>query len=616
MLLDQIHSPGDLKQLDACMLAPLCDEIREVLIDTISKNGGHLASNLGVVELTVALHRVFDSPRDAILFDVGHQCYTHKLLTGRLDRFSTIRTEGGLSGFLRPEESEHDPFISGHSSMSVSAGFGISQANALLGRDGYVVDVVGDGALTGGMIFEAFNNAGRSRDKLIVILNDNKMSISRNVGSLARYLAGIRSRTGYVRAKNSLKRGLSRIPLVGPPLRNTLYKSKTLLKNMIYNSNLFESMGFYYLGPVDGHNLAALTATLETAKQIQQPVLVHVCTVKGKGYSFAEKNPRLYHGISGFDVETGDCMFSENSFSAKFGEYLCSLAVKDEKICAITAAMTEGTGLKPFRDRFKSRFYDVGIAEEHAVSFAAGLASRGLRPVFAVYSSFLQRGYDQIIHDTAICGQNVLFAVDRAGIVGEDGETHQGVFDVSFLNSVPNLAVYAPACYADLRYAVNNALYRDPGPAAVRYPRGAEPELPDDFTVRDEAYSVYGDSAAPVALLTYGRLFATACQALGWLKLEGIDACVYKLNRIKPLPEGLAEAAAAHEKLFFFEESLRSGGVGEHFAAALLERGYRGAFHLTAVPDEFVAQSTVARALEKYGLDCDGMVQTVREGCR
>lgn len=610
-LLNSIHSPDDLKKLTDFQLERLCGEIREELISTLSKNGGHLASNLGVVELTVALHKVFHSPTDKIVWDVGHQCYTHKLLTGRRERFCSIRKENGLSGFPRPDESVHDPVICGHSSTSISSALGLARAKTLRGESGNVIAVIGDGALTGGLAYEALNNAGRIQDNLIVILNDNKMSISKNVGAVPRSLTKMRTRPQYFRFKSRFDRFLKRIPGIGVYLSRFFFSLKNRIKWIIFPNNLFENMGFRYFGPIDGHNIKQMTDLLQMAKVIRHPVLIHVNTVKGKGYSFAELDPKIFHGISPFDVNTGEPTGKTSHFSDCFGEELCALAEHDSSVCAITAAMALGTGLVDFMNRFRDRFYDVGIAEEHAVTFAAGLAAGGMRPVFAVYSTFLQRGYDQLIHDIAIQNLHVVFAIDRAGIVGEDGETHQGVFDAAFLNAIPNITVFAPACFTELRRSLHNALYECTGAVALRYPRGGEPELPADFHFSGRGYDWYGGTKAEIVLVTYGRLFANACEAQKRLMNQGVRIRVLKLNVIKPIEESAYKEVLHARYIFFFEEGIRSGGIGEHFGSHLLELGYGGEFHIIAVEDEFIPQASVNRCLERYRLDADGMEQTV-----
>ncbi len=610
-LLQTIGAPADLRGLSRQELAQLCDEIRAELIRVISQNGGHLASNLGMVELTVALHRRFDSPHDRFVFDVGHQCYTHKLLTGRQEKFSTIRTEGGLSGFTRPQESEHDTFISGHSSTSISAGYGIAAANRLRGVDDYVVVIIGDGALTGGLAYEALNNAGRQNSNLIVVLNDNKMSISKNVGAMARHLAVIRSRPKYYRFKSGVERFLLRVPGVGHSMRNGVFRLKRAIKNAVYNSTIFEDMGFAYLGPIDGHDLDALDNCLRTAKEMRRPVLVHALTVKGKGYRYAERDPGQYHGISAMDIETGECPPAKDSFSFRLGQLLCELAERDTRICAVTAAMTEGCGLSEFRRRFPARLFDVGIAEGHAVTFASGLSKGGLRPVVCLYSSFLQRGYDQLIHDVAVQGLPMTLCVDRAGFVGEDGETHQGLFDAAFLGSIPGVSVWSPSCYEELEQALRCSL-EAPGLSVVRYPRGGQPPLPQGWETSLSPLCEYGTPGAQAVLVTYGRLFCEACRAADELESAGIAARVIKLTRIQPLPDEIFERLQSAQQVFFFEEGLRAGGVGERLFAAMAERGMTPTMTLTAVEGEFVPQAAVASCLRRYGLDAPGMVRRVR----
>ncbi|QNO18727.1 1-deoxy-D-xylulose-5-phosphate synthase [Caproicibacterium amylolyticum] len=611
-LLDRIHSPADLKDLTPEQLEQLCKEIRSYIIRTVAQNGGHLASNLGTVELTVALHRVFGTPDDKIIWDVGHQAYTHKILTGRKDEFPTIRMQGGLSGFPNRQESEWDAFTAGHSSTSISAALGIAQARALKGKPGHVIAVIGDGALTGGMAYEGLNNAGRFGKNLIVILNDNKMSISRNVGAMARYLAHMRAKPGYLKVKSNVETVMNRIPLIGKPLWKAAHALKAVLRSLLYNSTLFEDMGFYYYGPFDGHDLPQLMQVLETAETIDHPLLIHVVTEKGKGYSFAEQNPGAFHGVSSFDVQTGKASAKKKeNFSSVFGSALCSLAEDDNRICAITAAMKTGTGLEKFSERFPQRFFDTGIAEEHAVTFAGGLASQGMLPIFAVYSTFLQRGYDQLIHDVAIQRVKVVFGVDRAGIVGEDGETHQGVFDAAYFNTIPSVTVYSPCYFDELIKDLHRAFYETPGMVAVRYPRGGEPFRPADFLHSGDGWDCYGAQDAPVAIVTYGRLFAQACSAQRELKKQGIPVKIIKLDRIKPLPQDAVRAAACMKALFFFEEGMQQGGVGEHFESLLYETtDFHGQCRVHGIKN-FVAHATIAQCLAELKLDADGMVQTI-----
>ncbi|MBR2413623.1 MAG: 1-deoxy-D-xylulose-5-phosphate synthase [Clostridia bacterium] len=614
--LPAVQSPSDLKNIPEEQLPVLAQEIRETLIETLSVNGGHLASNLGAVELTIALHRVFDSPKDSIVWDVGHQSYVHKMLTGRYDRFTTIRQPGGLSGFTRITESEHDKFNSGHSSTALSAAYGLAQANRIKKNDAYAVAVVGDGAFTGGMVYEALNNAGRSDCRLLVILNDNEMSISQNVGALARYFAVMRANPRYVKFKAGTERFLMHIPLVGKPLAKAVYNLKTNIKNMIYNSTMFEDLGFRYIGPIDGHNIEQLCTAMEAAKSMNIPVVLHINTTKGKGFEQAEKSPDIFHGISRFDPVTGEPPASGENFSSCFGSFLVQAAAKDKRVCAVTAAMAVGTGLNNFSQKYPERFFDAGIAEEHAATFCSGLAKGGMLPVFAVYSSFLQRSYDQIVHDAAMQNLKMVFAIDRAGFVGEDGMSHQGIFDAAFLNTIPDVTVYSPACYKELNNSLVNAFYHSDGVTAVRYPRGKEPVLPDDFTPSFESFDYYGDENAEVLLVTYGRIFANAANAVRKLKNE-VPCAVLKLNRIKPIDAKAIEIATSKKYVLFFEEGQQHGGISETFALRLLEKGFNGLYRSVAVEDDFPIHDTVQAQLAKYRLDTDGMIKTVQEvtGC-
>ena len=611
--LAQIHSPEDIRKMTPAELEELCASLRKTLVQTVSKTGGHLSSNLGVVELTVALHKMFDTPRDRIVWDVGHQCYTHKLLTGRYGRFDTLRQTGGISGFPKPEESEYDTFIAGHSSTAVSAANGMAKAKTLSGDGGYVVAVLGDGALTGGLAYEGLSNAGRSSDRLIVVLNDNRMSISKNVGFVARHLATLRSRPRYVRFRMGISSLIAHIPLIGKAIQRFIVWVKSRLKNAMYHSStLFEEMGFYYLGPVDGHNLHDLTASLQTAKNLSRPVLLHVETVKGKGYGFAAQNPDTYHGVSGFDIETGKTPPSSKSFSSTMADGLCRLAQEDLRICAITAAMKSGTCLTKFAERFPVRFFDVGIAEEHAVTFASGLATGGMLPVFAVYSTFLQRCYDQILNDTSIMNNHIVLAVDRAGIVPDDGETHQGVFDVPFLTTIPHVTIYSPSTFAELDISLKQALYDAAGIAVVRYPKGGELPGCEGFQPDYKPYTHLKNGKARILLMTYGRLFSYALIAARELSEEGMPVSLLKLTRIWPLPEECVAIAAEYDWVFFFEEGSRQGGIGQHLQSRLLESGFRGEFRLKAI-DGFLPACSVSAGFRRTGLDVDGMIEAVRE---
>lgn len=613
-ILPNINSPADVKKLSEVQLEELCYEIRQKMLDVVSKNGGHLASNLGAVELTVALHKVFDSPKDSIVFDVGHQCYAHKMLTGRYDRFDSLRKRGGLSGFCRPNESEHDVFYSGHSSTAVSAGLGVACANKLLGSDSYTVSVIGDGSFTGGMVYEALNNGGRSKTKHIIILNDNKMSISENVGSFAKYLAVIRSKPGYYNLKATTEKTLNKIPNVGKKITKKLYDLKTDLKNRLYSqSTFFEDLGYRYMGPIDGHDIPLLIDALEAAKKVSGPVLLHVNTVKGKGYKFAQAEPSRFHGVGPFELSTGKTQKSGECFSDKLGEYLCRYAPNNRSICAITAAMGLGTGLECFRKQFPNRFFDVGIAEEHAVTFASGLAKKGMLPVFAVYSTFLQRCYDQIVHDISLQKLKVIFAIDRAGFVGEDGETHNGLMDVAFLSTIPDIIIYSPCCYRALEADINNAVNADRFAVAVRYPRGGEKESTQKLKYDCVEFGTYGDKDAAVCIVTYGRITANVIEAIDALFEKGKNVFLVSLNRIKPLPEKLIEILLKRKHVFFFEEGIRSGSVGERVGSKLLEREFKGTYKLVAVDDKFVSQATVDELLKEYKLDTDSIIDIVSE---
>ena len=613
--LSEIRSPADVKKIPEEELPVLAQELRERMIETVSRNGGHLASNLGVVELTIALLRVFNSPNDKIVWDVGHQCYAFKLLTGRQDVFSTLRTPGGMSGFTRRYESEHDIFSGGHSSVALSAAYGIAAANKLKNKKNYTVAVVGDGAFTGGMVYEALNNAGRAGTgtKLIVILNDNEMSISKNVGAFARYLAVIRANPRYFRLKAKTERVLNRIPLIGKRLSKALYEIKTKVKNRLYNSTMFEDLGFRYMGPINGHDIGHLCDALLGAVEANYPVLLHVNTVKGKGYKFAERRPDEFHGISAFDLISGETIYGNPSFSDHFGRFITDAAAKDKRICCITAAMALGTGLQKFSEMYPERFFDVGIAEQHATTFAAGLARGGMLPVFAVYSTFLQRAYDQIVHDCAMQHLKIIFAVDRAGFVGADGESHHGLFDAAFLNSVPDITVFAPTTFTELDHSFYLALYQIEGSVAVRYPRGVEPSLPDDFVSSGEPWDIYGDPEAAVAIVTYGRCFAEAVDAQKTLAEKGISAFVVKLTRIKPVPNDAVRRVCACSHVFFFEEGQRFGGIGETFADKLLKYDFTGSYRLIGVEGEFCIQNSISALLHAYRLDAAGIVQTVEE---
>ena len=610
-----MNLPDDIKNLSVDECNEVCSEIREILINTVSRTGGHLASNLGVVELTVALHRVFNSPDDKIVWDVGHQAYTHKILTGRLDRFDTLRQENGISGFPKPSESEHDSFVSGHSSTSISLACGMAEAMKLEGKDNnYAVAVIGDGAFTGGMAYEGLNNGGKSNTNLIIILNDNGMSISRNVGAFARYLRKKRNKKRYISTKIAVGETIEKIPLIGSPSMKFLRTIKKMFKGVIVkDSTMFEDLGFIYLGPVDGHNINELEEVMQIAKGYKKPVIIHVNTKKGKGYEPAEKNPGNYHGVSPFEVSTGNPeVSSENSYSAVFGRELVEMAKTDRRICAVTAAMKYGTGLQYFFDEIPERVFDVGIAEQHAVTFSAGMAKMGKIPVFAVYSTFLQRAYDQILHDASIGGVHIVLGIDRAGIVGEDGETHQGVFDVPMLTTIPDTTIYSPSCNEELKVCLRRAVYDDTGIACVRYPRGSDKTtfVKKDFE-SDYRFTDCNDKKT-ILMITYGRIYDYMEKAYNILNGNGTECSVLKLTKIFPVPDKLIDEIMQYKAVFFFEEGERNGSIAECIALKLMEKGYKG-YYKAVCSDGFIKAASVNSALAKTGLDCNSMVNTVKE---
>ncbi|MBR0414519.1 MAG: 1-deoxy-D-xylulose-5-phosphate synthase [Clostridia bacterium] len=612
-LLEKIQSPKDVRDFDSAQTEALCAEIREKIVQTVAANGGHLSSNLGAVELTVALHKVFDSPEDAIIFDVGHQCYAHKLLTGRFEQFDTLRQKGGISGFTNPEESEHDVFYSGHSSTSISAACGLAKAKKLKGEKGFVVAVIGDGSLTGGEAYEGLNNADDAADNLIIIVNDNKMSISANQSSLANSLAKIRSTKRYYNSKEHVRTALMHLPLVGIPIRNRIVKYKYALKGALYHSSFFEDLGYAYLGPVDGHDVQRMTNLMEIARLREKPCVIHIETIKGKGYAPALADPERFHGIGPFDPETGETKPGGESFSKAFSKTICTFAEKDKRICAVTAAMPTGTGLENFAERFENRYFDVGIAEQHAVTFCSGLAKDAMVPVFAVYSTFLQRAYDQIIHDVSLQKLKVIFAIDRAGFVGADGQTHQGLFDIPMLISIPDINIFAPASYEELGNQMYRAIYKEDYASAIRYPRGGEGALPAEFKPDGADYTVFeGAAPAKKLIVTFGRTFCNAYEAQQRLAKEGIAVSILKLNKVKPINPEAVRYAAGFDTIHFYEESIKTGGVGEHFDLLLAKEHYKGSFALHAVEETFVKPASVEEQLKEFGLDTESMVNDLK----
>lgn len=612
--LDMINSPKDLKKLTFTQLNALAGEIREFLIDSVSKTGGHLASNLGVVELTIALHKVFSTPHDRIVWDVGHQSYIHKILTGRKNQFSTLRKLGGLSGFPKVNESEHDSFNTGHSSTSISAALGLAKARDLKKEKYSVVAVIGDGALTGGVAFEALNDAGRSPNNLIVVLNDNEMSIAKNVGGLSTYLNRIRTEPVYFKVKEDIDFILNKIPAIGKSMAKTVQRAKGSIKYMIMPGALFEELGFTYIGPVDGHNISHLTQVFNRAKNMKGPILIHVYTTKGKGYSFAEEDPDIFHGISSFNIETGKITNKKvvPDYSAVFGDAMVDAAEKDERIVAITAAMPIGTGLSKFLKKYPERIFDVGIAEQHAVTFAAGLARSGLKPVVAVYSSFLQRAYDQIIHDVAMQNLHVVFAIDRAGVVGADGETHQGVYDLSFLSHIPHMTIMAPSCFEELRRMLNYALMEHNGPIAIRYPRGGEcyPVPITEIPIASGKAELLR-SGRDLTFIAAGKMVGIALEAAAKLADKGINIEVINIRSVKPLDTDMIITSALKTGFIVtLEDNTTIGGLGAGVLKCLSEHNIRNVrVKLKGYPDEFIPHGSVNELLEMYGLDTDSIVK-------
>ena len=615
MVLEKIKGPGDIQKLDKSEYGLLAQEIRSFLIDKISKTGGHLASNLGVVELTMALHLVFDLPQDQIIWDVGHQSYTHKLLTGRKDDFDELRTYGGLSGFPKRKESSCDAFDTGHSSTSISAGIGLVEARDLMGRHNSVISVIGDGALTGGMAYEALNNASQLKSNYIIILNDNNMSISANIGGISRHLNSIRSAVPYNKLKNSLAGVLSKIPKVGDGIIRHIVKTKSLIKQVFLPGMLFENMGITYWGPVDGHDIEALTRVLKEAKEINRAVVIHVLTQKGRGYGPAEDNPSRFHGVEPFDIRTGLPKKEKTgeTYTDVFSQTMMELAEEYPELVAVTAAMPDGTGLTPFARAYPKRFFDVGIAEQHAVTFAAGMAAGGLRPVVAVYSSFLQRAYDQILHDVCIQNLPVIFAVDRAGLVGSDGETHQGIFDLSYLSEIPNMTIIAPKNKYELREAFRCAMTIS-GPVAVRYPRGQACEAMAEY----HAPFICGKSelihpGRDVVFLAVGSMVQVAWEVQKRLQEErGIDGTLVNVRFVKPLDTVILDALVRDHSLFVtMEENVLSGGFGEHVGGYLHHQNLPVRLLSIAIPDMYVEHGNVDILKREVGIDADSVYARV-----
>ena len=605
-ILERISGAEDVKALNSRELDQLCTEIRQQLITVVSKTGGHLASNLGIVELSVALFNVYDPFRDRILYDVGHQCYVHKLLSGRVQSFPELRKDGGLSGFPKPEESEADAFVAGHASSAVSTALGMARARTLTGKNYQVVVVLGDGALTGGLAYEGLNSIGQSKEPIVVILNDNGIAINNTVGGVAKYLNRERLKPGYYRIKKAYRKTMMRLP-GGKTIFRFTQGMKNRLKSAIFHCSMFEDMGLRYMGPIDGHNIKQISYMLKLAREYREPVLLHVVTKKGKGYAPAEENPNLYHGVGPFDPEKGVPAQVHASFSTVFGETMCRLAEADPRICAVTAAMEDGTGLQAFHKSFPERFFDEGIAEEHCAAMCGGLAKQGMKPVFAVYSTFLQRSYDMLLQDVAMQELPVVLAIDRAGLVGSDGETHNGVFDVGILRQIPGMKIWCPSSYSELGEMLKAALCSD-GPSAVRYPKGCEGAYRDCHL---EPVAILR-KGSDLTLIGYGTMINELLTAADMLQEKGIQAQVLKLSRIEaPDLKLLRSCLPDSGKIVVAEDCVETGSVGEYIAAQLQERSV---LPVNLGRNGFIRQGSVAQQKERCGIDAAGIVKKAMIG--
>jgi 1-deoxy-D-xylulose-5-phosphate synthase len=615
-ILEDINKPQDLRKLSNDKIKLLAEEIRHFLICSVSKTGGHLAPNLGVVELTLAIHKVFNSPVDKIVWDVGHQSYIHKILTGRRDEFCTLRQLGGISGFPKNSESAHDAFGTGHSSTSISAALGIALARDIAGDKENVIAVIGDGSLTGGQAYEALNHAGHSGTNMIVILNDNEMSIAKNVGAISEYLSKMRTEPKYTKVKQDIEFLLRRIPAIGDSVAKTVERVKDSLRYLLVPGVLFEELGFNYIGPIDGHNFELLSEVLEKAKKMQGPILIHVLTCKGKGYKPAECNPGKYHGVGPYCIESGEVIKNSNTptYSNVFGDTLLNVAKQDERIVAITAAMPEGTGLKKFAAQFPKRFFDVGIAEQNAVTMAAGMATKGIRPVVALYSTFAQRAYDQILHDVCLQKLPVLFALDRSGIVGDDGPTHHGLFDYSYLRHIPNLTIMAPKDEDELRHMIFTGVKVN-GPVAIRYPRGSGLGVSMDKPLQQLTIGEAEElkSGTGVVFLAVGSMVGPCIAASELLAAKGIQAGVVNARFIKPLDEQMLRKLSRDARIIItVEENILAGGFGSAVLEYINSQNFSGVKVLRlGFPDHFIEQGSCAQILEKYGLHAEGIASAV-----
>lgn len=615
--LDNYSDFKDIKNMTPREMDVLAKDIRKFLIEQISKTGGHLASNLGVVEVTLSLYKVFNMEHDKIIWDVGHQAYVHKILTGRKNEFQSLRNYGGLSGFPKRCESKFDFFDTGHSSTSISAALGMARARDLRGEKHQVISVIGDGALTGGMSLEALNDVAYNKTNMIIILNDNQMSISENVGGISTYLSKLRTAPVYNKIKKDVNATLRRIPAVGKEMVSSIQKLKDSLKQLVVPGMFFEDLGIKYFGPIDGHNIKDLTEVLDKARRIKGPVLIHVITKKGYGYEFAEKNPNKFHGVGPFNPKNGEILNQGGgmSYSKAFGDSMISMAEEDKDIVAITAAMPDGTGLNKFSKMFPKRFFDVGIAEQHAVTLAAGMAAQGLKPVFAVYSTFLQRAYDQILHDVCIQNLPVVFAIDRAGIVGKDGETHQGIFDISYLSSIPNITIVAPKCVDELKYILKWAIKHN-GPVAIRYPRGGDDPKVQFSPLKDIVMGTFericGDG--DIKIIATGKMVQHAIIAKEMLELRDVKAEVVNATFIKPLDENLLKQFAKKASIIVtLEDNVITGGMGSSILTMLNQYDYKGRFLNLGYNNTFIPHGSVEQLYDTYGLSPEKIVNRIIE---
>ena len=619
VLLPSIRSPQDIKHLNFAALDRLAGEIREQIVSTLSQNGGHLASNLGVVELTIALHRVFDSPNDKIVWDVGHQCYAHKLLTGRYETFSSLRQSGGIAGFPKLSESPHDSFNTGHASTAISAALGMLAAEKITGGSRRLAAVIGDGALSGGLAYEALSHAGQLQLPLVLILNDNKMSIGPNLGGISKYLSRLSMKARYQKFRRTVDTIVSKIPFIGEFLFMIMQRLKRAIKVVFYTDNFFVELGFEYVGPIEGHNLRQLIKVIRDAKNLNKAVVIHVITKKGKGYAFAEDDPKNYHGVPAFHIAQGVKNSYIRTFTQIFGSALVEAGRRDKRLVAICAAMEEGTGLSSFREEFPERFFDVGIAEEHAVTFAAGLAAQGLRPVVAIYSTFMQRSVDQVIHDVCLQKLPVIFALDRSGLVSDDGETHQGIYDISLFRSSPNMTILAPAAEEELVQMLYWAL-ENPGPLIIRYPKAASPigdpafslpiEMGRGVWIGRSEHLPQGTGRQPLCIMFTGSLFSQLIGAADILEARGMAAALYNLRFLKPVDEDhLTEIMNNYENVILAEEGSRRGGFGEYLSELSLRRGCSCRLLLLAVEENFDALGKREELLERNRLDAQAIAE-------